>query len=193
MKISQKPYLKTGGKMRKDIIKACPFCKQRTINSIKIGNLEHLHIYCDSKHVRAHCNQKIEETLHNLYNFATKREFNCSMDEARCNTTLQENLIIAARKSELQERPILKADHIIYDKRMNTIAIRSRCDVQLMVLLKKLNPSKLDEFDKYPLAAQLGFIHAIPEEEFNMATITIVDVTFLGFFPKKDSPSTTKI
>jgi hypothetical protein len=172
----------------KDIIKACPFCEQRTINSIKIGNLEHLHIYCNSKHlqnVRAHCNQKIEEALHNLYDFAAKREFNCSMDKARCNTTLQENLFIVARESELQERPILKADHITHDKRTNTIAIRSRRDVQLMVLLKKLNPSKLDEFDKYPLMVQLGFIHAIPEEEFNMATVTIIDITFLGFFPKK--------
>jgi hypothetical protein len=107
------------------------------------------------------------------------------MDKARCNTTLQENLFIVARESELQERPILKADHITHDKRTNTIAIRSRRDVQLMVLLKKLNPSKLDEFDKYPLMAQLGFIHAIPEEEFNMATVTIIDITFLGFFPKK--------
>ncbi len=31
----------------------------------------------------------------------------------------------------------------------------------------------------------LGFIHAIPEEEFNMATVTIIDITFFGFFPKK--------
>jgi hypothetical protein len=172
----------------KDIIKACPFCEQRTSNSIKIGNLEHLHNYCNSKHlqkVRGHCNQKIEEALHSLYDFAAKREFNCTMDEARCNTTLQENLITAARESELQERPILKADHILHEKRTNTIAIRSKHDVQLMVLLKKLDPSKLDEFDKYPLMAQLGFIHAIPEEEFNMATVTIIDITFLGFFPKK--------
>jgi hypothetical protein len=54
-----------------------------------------------------------------------------------------------------------------------------------MVLLKKLNLTKLDEFDKYPLMTQLGFIHAIPEEEFNMVTVTIIDITFLGFFPKK--------
>ncbi len=80
------------------------------------------------------------------------------------------------------------ADRIVYDKRTNNIAIRSRHDAQLMVLLKKKpNQSKLDEFDKYHLAAQLGFIHAIPEEEFNIATITIVDVTFLGFFPKRFS------
>jgi hypothetical protein len=106
MKTSQKPYLKTGEKNEEiciDIIKACPFREQRTINSIKIGNLEHLHIYCNSKHlqkVRAHCNQKIEGALHNLYDLAAKREFNYSIDEARCNTTLQENLIIAARDLE---------------------------------------------------------------------------------------------
>jgi hypothetical protein len=29
------------------------------------------------------------------------------------------------------------------------------------------------------------FLHAIPEEEFEMSKVTITDVTFLGLFPKK--------
>jgi hypothetical protein len=44
---------------------------------------------------------------------------------------------------------------------------------------------KLDEYSKCPLSAQLGFIHAIPEEEFDIATATIINAGFLGFFPKK--------
>jgi len=44
---------------------------------------------------------------------------------------------------------------------------------------------KLEEFDEYPLASQLGFMHAIPEEDINMATSMIIDVFFLGFFPKR--------
>jgi len=44
---------------------------------------------------------------------------------------------------------------------------------------------KLDEYNKCPLSAQLGFIHAIPEEEFDIATATIIDAGFLGFFSKK--------
>jgi len=37
---------------------------------------------------------------------------------------------------------------------------------------------------KYPLSSQLGFIHAIPEDDFDIASATITDVGFLGFFPK---------
>jgi len=43
----------------------------------------------------------------------------------------------------------------------------------------------LDEFDSYPLLSKQGFIHAISEEDFHMATATISDIVFLGFFPKK--------
>jgi hypothetical protein len=54
-----------------NVIKACPFCL--TINSSdgKVGNLEHLHMYCTSRHlqkVRVHCNQKIEDAIRDLYN-----------------------------------------------------------------------------------------------------------------------------
>jgi hypothetical protein len=40
------------------------------------------------------------------------------------------------------------------------------------------------ENNKYPLFAQLGFINAILEEEFDIAIATITDIGFLGFSPK---------
>jgi DNA-directed RNA polymerase specialized sigma54-like protein len=54
----------------------------------------------------------------------------------------------------------------------------------LAVLLHRLPPEKLEEYTTYPLMAQLGFIHAIPEEEFDISTATITDISFIGLFPK---------
>ncbi|MFN9978488.1 MAG: hypothetical protein ACK53Y_01170, partial [bacterium] len=45
-------------------------------------------------------------------------------------------------------------------------------------------PEKLEEYTTYPFMAQLGFIHAIPEEEFDISTATITDISFIGLFPK---------
>jgi hypothetical protein len=47
-----------------------------------------------------------------------------------------------------------------------------------------LPPEKLEEYTTYPLMAQLGFIHAIPEEEFDISTATITDISFIGLFLK---------
>ncbi len=55
----------------------------------------------------------------------------------------------------------------------------------MAILLQKSPPSKSDEYDKFPLSSQLGFIHAIPEDEFSTALATIIDIGFLGLFPKK--------
>ena len=41
------------------IIKACPFCSRSNSLENKKGNLEHLHVYCPSRHLlkaRSHCN-----------------------------------------------------------------------------------------------------------------------------------------
>jgi hypothetical protein len=40
----------------------------------------------------------------------------------------------------------------------------------------------MDELHNFPLSAQLGFIHAIPEEVFSIDTAMITDIGFLGFF-----------
>jgi len=92
---------------------------------------------------------------------------------------------MAAKDAEIQERPVIISSHLQYQKRTSNQAIRSRREIQTLVLLHKLDQIFLEEYDKCPLKLQLGFIPAISEEEFNIATVTIIDVGFLGFFPKK--------
>ena len=170
-----------------DIIKACPFCSTFTGKNSK-GNLEHLHIYCPSRHlqrVRSYCNEKLEKAIHNLYDYVSYRESNCSMQERNRMCTLQENLIVAAKEAELQERPTVQSNQIIFETRPENLAIKSRHEIQLSILLKKLPPSKLQEYDTFPLCSQLGFLHAIPEESFDVSLATVTDVSFLGFFPKR--------
>jgi hypothetical protein len=53
------------------------------------------------------------------------------------NTTLQENMIAAARETELMERPIVKSKHVMYEKRTNNLATKSPREVQILILLKK--------------------------------------------------------
>jgi hypothetical protein len=75
----------------KDIVMACPFCTYTYSENIRKGKLEHLHLYCSSKHLkkaRYHCYQKIEDALHNIYNFASMLEYNCPFDESTRYTTL---------------------------------------------------------------------------------------------------------
>jgi hypothetical protein len=54
-----------------------------------------------------------------------------------------------------------------------------------MVMLHKIPPEKNEEYNEFPLASQIGFIHAMPEDDFDIATATITDVGFLGLFPKQ--------
>jgi hypothetical protein len=137
------------------------------------------------KRVRDHCNRKIEDAIYKLYNFAAKRELNCTMVELTRNTTLQENMVNAAKETELLERPIIRSSHLISEKRNSNIAIKSPYKIRTMILLRKLPNIKLDELEQYPLMTQLRFIPAIPGEEFDVSTATIIDVGFLGFFPKR--------
>ncbi len=93
-----------------NIIRACPFCQNRNMITNRVGNIEHLHLYCSNtcmQRTRLHCNYKIEEALHNLYSFAAQQEYGCSFEESSRHTLLQEHLISAARETELQERPII--------------------------------------------------------------------------------------
>jgi hypothetical protein len=79
---------------------------------------------------------------------------------------------------------IVRNSHLITEARTTNIAILSRNSISLAVLLNLLPPDKLQEYDKYPLAFRLGFIHFIAEKDFNIATATITDVGYLGLFPK---------
>jgi hypothetical protein len=97
-----------------DIIKACPFCSHTFGTDNKKGTLGHLHLYCPSmflQRVHAHCNQKLEEAIYQLYNFASLNECSLPLHEITCATTLQENMIATAKESELQVRPIVRSAH----------------------------------------------------------------------------------
>jgi len=50
------------------------------------------------------------------------------------------------------------------------------------VLLNKLPADKIQEHDIFPMMYQLGFIHSIPEYDFDFASAPITDVGFLGIF-----------
>jgi hypothetical protein len=69
--------------------------------------LEHLHLYCQSTYLRRvqdHYHQEIEDAIYNIYNFAARKECNCSFDNLTRNTTLQENMINAAKEAELSNK-----------------------------------------------------------------------------------------
>jgi hypothetical protein len=94
-----------------NIIRACPFCLQIPRISYPIGNLEHLHQYCSStilQRARTHCNQRIENAILNLCNFASINEDGHAFQDRSRHTILQDMLITAARKAELQSRPIVR-------------------------------------------------------------------------------------
>jgi hypothetical protein len=68
--------------------------------------------------------------------------------------------------------------------RNRNIAIISRNAINLAVLLNKLPQSKLLDYDNFPLAFRISFIHSIPENDFDLTQATITDVGYLGLFPK---------
>jgi len=55
----------------------------------------------------------------------------------------------------------------------------------MAVLLNQLPPEKLQDYDKFPLSHRIGFIHSIAEQNFDIGSATILDVGFLGLFPRK--------
>ena len=113
------------------------------------------------------------------------RELNSHLGDEIRNTTLRENMVAAAKETELMERPIIKSKHMIYERRTNNIAIKTLHEVQILTLLKRLPDTKLNGFHHFPLSSQLEFIYAIPEEIFNIDTATIIDVGSLGYYPKR--------
>jgi hypothetical protein len=74
--------------------------------------------------------------------------------------------------------------HIAQVKQISIPAIRLRYDIQMLVLMKDFNQSKLEVYYEYLLASQLGLNYAIPED-FDVATSAITNICFLGVFPKK--------
>jgi hypothetical protein len=149
--------------------------------------LEHLHVYCTSQLlVGAHsfCHQKIENAIFALYDFASMREYGTPLQDTLRISSLQEHMERIASEIELLERPIVQNSHLILRSRDTNKCILSRHSLNTAILLNKIPAEQLYEYDKYPLAHRVGFIHLINENEFDIAAATIVDVGFLGLFPK---------
>jgi hypothetical protein len=153
----------------------------------KIGNMEHLHIYCTSPiltKTREYCHTRIEAALHALYNSASIHEFATPLATPTRKTILQENMEDAAAAVERQERTIVQHSNIVLASRESNIAILRQHALTEAILLNRLPASKMQDYLRFPLASRLGVIHCIPEESFNMAMATIIDVGFMGLFPK---------
>jgi len=91
-----------------EIIKKCPFCNGNDNNANAcIGTREHLHLYCNMKTLiktREHCNQKIELALFDIYDYASKLEYNQLLQRCNCLSKLQEDLERVASNLEKTER-----------------------------------------------------------------------------------------
>ncbi len=87
-----------------------------------------------------------------------------------------------ASATETQER--MQNSSIVLSARESNIAILREQALTEAILLNRLPASKIQDYRRFPLASKLGIIHHIPEESFSMATATIIDVGFMGLFPK---------
>ena len=171
------------------VVRVCPACGSHRTDpdDPKVGTLEHMHLYCMSPHLtdaRSHCYQKIESALAALYNYASLLEYNKPTQDAMQQTKLQENFEHTAHQTELEERPVCKDSKVVMETRSSNIAILSRHQIQIAILHKRLPTQKLQDYDKYPLAHRAGLIHSMSEETLSMDSATIIDVNFLGLFPK---------
>jgi len=94
-------------------------------------------------------------------------------------------MIAAAKAAELEPRPVIRNAQIKVERHSHNKAIQSRKEIQTAVSLYNLPSNKLEQYDTFPLMSQLGFLHAIPEDQLDISTATITDVGFLGLFPKR--------
>lgn len=133
---------------------------------------------------RAHCYEKIESALENIYNFASYVEYDKSIKETSRKTKLQESFECTARLTELEERQICRDSKVILERRTSNIAILCRHQLQTNIMVNNIPAKKLMEYDRFPLAHRAGLIHSIPEEILSIDSATITDVNFLGLFPK---------
>jgi len=165
-----------------NIIKRCPFCKDT-----RPGDLEHLHLYCQSPilvNARLHCYEKIEDALYDLYNFASMYEYNQPIDDAARDTKLKEQMERAALDIERQKRTTVQQSTLIREARATNIAILRKQALTEATMLRWLPVTRIEEYNHFLYACRLGMIHFIPEDQFNIATATITDVGYLGLFPK---------
>jgi hypothetical protein len=104
------------------------------------------------------------------------REYGTSLQETFCVSSLQEHMEQIAVEVELMERPMVQNSKLILCARDTNKCILSRHLLNTAILLNKIPAEKLHDYDRYPLAHRLGFIHLIVENEFDIASATILDV-----------------
>jgi hypothetical protein len=97
---------------------------------------------------------------------------------------LQEELEKAALVLERHERPIVQNSQVRMDSRNNNVAILARHSLKIAIILDRIPATRIRDYDSFPLAHRLGFIHSLPESDFDVDSATITDVGFLGLFPK---------
>jgi hypothetical protein len=85
---------------------------------------------------------------------------------------------------EKQERMVVRNSHTKMETRETNVAILWKQALTEAVMLNRLPATKLMDYQNFPLASRLGILHCIPEESFDMATVTIIDIGFMGLFPK---------
>jgi len=93
---------------------------------------------------------------------------------------LEKNTVIL----EKAERTTVCKSKLLIEARARNKALLSRNELNLAVLLNMVPAKKLREYDKYPSAFQIGFVHSILKKEFDIASATITDIGFLGISPK---------
>jgi hypothetical protein len=172
-----------------DTIKSCPFCPTHaTIATKHCGNLEHLHIYCQAPllvKTRDFCHDKMEQAIFNIYDFASMLEYDIPLSSAPRSPSLQEHLEQMALDIETMSRPVIINSQCKMETRSINKAILRPHALTMATLLHQLPVSLAQQYNKYPLAHRLGFIHCILEHQLDLALATITDVAFLGLFPKQ--------
>ena len=104
------------------------------------------------------------------------REYGTSIQETFRISSLQERMERIVVEMELMERPTVQNSKLILCARNMNKCILSRHSLNTAILLNKMPAEKLHNYDRYPLAHRLGFIPLIVENEFDIASATILDV-----------------
>jgi len=76
-----------------------------------------------------HCQEKMEDALRNLYQYASSVEYNVPFDETSLLSSLQQRLENAAMDIERQERCIVNQTRLTREARTSNMAIRTRRDI----------------------------------------------------------------
>jgi hypothetical protein len=70
------------------------------------------------------------------------------------------------------------------DARPVNKAILLKSALDYAILLHQVPAEKLIESKTYQLSFNLGFIHSLPEDDFDISLASITDVGYSGLFPK---------